>query len=146
MNFLKSTSSRNHPTKSRSSLDYGLRKNVNDFINRRGEDHYDKTLSSFSPEVYIEETDDAYLVEAEIPGVKKEDVEVFVKNDYLVIKGENRLHRVERSHNGSFYRTIALPSDIDKDQIDAELKDGLLQVEIKKSTDKESTEKKIMVH
>jgi HSP20 family protein len=94
-------------------------------------------------------------LEAELPGVKKEDLEINIKDDYLVIKGEKKsfneekkkgqLIKVERSF-GSFYRTIALPSDIDKEQVNAELKDGLLHIEIKKSANQVSEQKKIPVH
>jgi HSP20 family protein len=103
--------------------------------------------------VNIEETEDAYHLEAELPGVKKEDVEVNVKDDYLVIKGEKKsfneekkdqYHRVERSH-GSFYRTIALPGDIDKENIHAELKDGVLVVDIKKAENTSANERKITI-
>lgn len=148
MNLLN-RSSRNLPAK---SGEYDVFKQFNDFFNR-GADFFDSGVS-FSPVVNIEETKDGYHVEAEIPGVQKEDVEVSVKDDYLVIKGEKKsfdeekrdqYHRVERSH-GSFYRTIELPSDIDKENINAELKDGVLNIDIKKSDKKEESAKSIPIH
>lgn len=154
MSLLNKT--RNLPAKSYGSGDFDIFKQFNELFNRSaGADFYDSSLSSFSPVVNIKETKDSYHVEAEIPGVKKEDVEVSIKDDYLVIKGEKKsfnedkreqYHRVERSH-GSFYRTIALPSDIDKDKINAELKDGVLTVEIMKSeSKKEDSQKSIPIH
>lgn len=144
----------NLPVKSYGSGDFDIFKQFNDFFNR-GSDFYDSSLTSLSPLVNIEETKEGYHVEAELPGVKKEDVEVSIKDDYLVIKGEKRsfneekkdqYHRVERSH-GSFYRTIALPGDIDKDQINAELKDGVLNLDIMKSASKkDEATKKIPIH
>lgn len=155
MSFLtKYSSGKNVPVKGRRFADYDLLKSFDDLWNSRGEDFYDSSLSSFAPVVNIEETANAYFVEAELPGVKKEDVEVNIKDDYLIIKGEKKsfdeekkdqYHRLERSH-GSFYRTIALPSDIDKEKVNAELKDGILQVEIKKSDAPVVTEKKIPIH
>ncbi|MFA6235724.1 MAG: Hsp20/alpha crystallin family protein [Bacteriovorax sp.] len=151
---LLSKSSRNLPVKS-SPGSYDVFKYFDDFFNRSGADFYDSSASAFSPSVNIEETKDSYRVEAEIPGVQKKDVEVSVKDDYLVIKGEKKsfseekrdqYHRVERSH-GSFYRTIALPGDIDKDKINAELKDGVLNIEIMKSeSKKEEAQKSIPIH
>jgi len=150
MSLLKSS---NLPAKSFKS-DFDVFKNINDFFNRSNADFYDASSSDFSPLVNIEESEDGYHVEAEIPGVKKEDVEVHIKDDYLVIKGEKKsfnedkrgqYHRIERSH-GSFYRTIVLPSDIDKENIKAELKDGILKIDISKSQEVHDPEKKIAIH
>lgn len=148
----KSGESKNALTKHRAS-EMDIFKGFDDFFNRKLSDFYEGT-SSFSPMVNIDETKEAYHVEAELPGVKKEDVDVSMKDDYLVIKGEknsfnedkkDQYHRVERSH-GSFYRTIALPKDIDKEHISAELKDGLLSIEIKKALNAQKNEKKISIH
>lgn len=147
----KSGDSKNVPVKHRFS-DTDLFKGFDDFFNRRLSDFYEGG-SAFSPMVNIDESKEAYHVEAELPGVKKEDIDVSIKDDYLVIKGEKKsfneekrdqYHRVERTH-GSFYRTIALPGDIDKDQISAELKDGLLSIDIKKSANAQSSSKKISI-
>jgi HSP20 family protein len=146
-------SSRNLPAKQRWG-DYDVFKQFDDFFSRRGDDFYDVGFTTFSPVVNIDESEDAYHLEAELPGVDKDDIEINVKDDYLVIKGEknsfneekrDKYHRVERSH-GSFYRTIALPGDIDKESINAELKNGVLSVEIKKAINRESSEKKITIH
>lgn len=147
----KSGESKNVPVKHRFS-DTDIFKSFDDFFSRRFSDF--EGGAAFSPMVNIDETKDAYHVEAELPGVKKEDIDVSIKDDYLVIKGEKKsfneekkdqYHRVERSH-GSFYRTIALPGDIDQENISAELKDGLLSIEIKKSDKVEKNEKKISIH
>ncbi len=153
MNFL-TKSNKNVPVRNyRHFGDSDIFKSFDDFFNRRGDDFYNSDLTAFSPMVNIEETEDAYHLEAELPGVKKEDVEVNVKDDYLVIKGEKKsfneekkdqYHRVERSH-GSFYRTIALPGDIDKENIHAELKDGVLVVDIKKAENTSANERKITI-
>lgn len=149
----KYNETKNVPAKHRFS-DYDIFKSFDEFFNRRFGDFYEGSATSFSPLVNIDESKDAYHVEAELPGVKKEDVDISIKDEYLVIKGEKKsfheekkdqYHRVERSH-GSFYRTIALPSDINKDQINAELKDGVLMIDIKKLANVPSTEKKIAIH
>lgn len=148
----KSGETKNVPVKHRYN-DTDLFKSFDDFFNRKLSEFYEGGASAFSPTVNIDETKEAYHVEAELPGVKKEDVEVSIKDDYLMIKGEKKsfheekkdqYHRVERSH-GSFFRTIALPGDIDKDKVSAELRDGRLSIEIKKSTNGEALAKKIMI-
>jgi HSP20 family protein len=85
--------------------------------------------------------------------VKKEDVEIILKDDLLVISGnkkslneskKEKYLRVERSH-GSFYRAVLIPGGIDKDNISAELTDGVLKVDFMKSKDARHTEKKILL-
>lgn len=105
---------------------------------RRGEEG---ALSQWSPAVDITEDDKEFLVKAELPEVKKEDVHVTLENGVLTIYGERkfekeakkkRYHRVERSY-GSFTRSFALPEGADASKVRAEFKDGLLQVHMSKS-------------
>ena len=150
MSFFKS-SMRNLPAR---ADEYELLKYFDDVFNgRRAAKELDASLSSFAPMINIQESVEGYHVEAELPGVNKEDIEVNVKDDHLIIKGEKKsyneerkeqYHRIERSH-GSFYRAIALPSDIDKDKINAELKDGILKVDVMKSSAPMNSEKKIAI-
>jgi HSP20 family protein len=93
------------------------------------------------PLVDITEDDKEYLITAELPEVKKEDVKVTVENGVLMITGERkfekeekdkRYHRVERSY-GSFARSFTLPSDGDAQKVNAEFKDGVLKVHVTKS-------------
>jgi HSP20 family protein len=94
----------------------------------------------FIPAVDVFEEDKAFLVRAELPGMKPEDVHVTVENDVLNIKGERKLeneekrdgyHRIERSY-GSFTRSFSLPKTLDAGHLEAEMKDGVLEVRIPK--------------
>jgi len=94
----------------------------------------------WAPSVDIRETEDALLVQAELPGVDKKDVKVEVHDGVLTISGERRyekdvkeknVHRVERAY-GSFSRSFSLPSNIDGDHVEAEMKDGVLEVRLHK--------------
>ena len=96
---------------------------------------------NFVPALDFSETAEGYLVEAALPGIKPEDVEVTVENNVLTIKGETRqetdnkqrnFHRVER-HFGSFQRTIGLPTTVKADAIQASLTNGVLRLEIPKA-------------
>ncbi len=98
-------------------------------------------LADWTPSVDISETDVSYLVKAEIPGVKKEDVKVTIQDGMLTIQGERRqekeekgkkFHRVERSY-GSFMRSFRVPDDADESSVKAEFKDGVLNVTLVKS-------------
>jgi HSP20 family protein len=93
-----------------------------------------------APAVDVSEDEARYLVTAELPGVKKEDVCIEVEENVLSIRGEkrsereetkDRTHFVERSY-GAFHRSFTLPSNADLDQIKASVEDGVLSVEIPK--------------
>lgn len=95
----------------------------------------------WAPLVDIVESDKEYLIKAELPGLKKEDVKVTFENGTLAIAGERkfekeekgkRYHRVESTY-GSFMRSFVLPADTDPSKIDAEFKDGVLHVHVAKS-------------
>ncbi|MDD2699744.1 MAG: Hsp20/alpha crystallin family protein [Sideroxydans sp.] len=98
-------------------------------------------VADWSPSVDISETDDAYLIKGEIPGVKKEDVKVSVQDGMLTIQGERKMekeeknkkfHRVECSY-GNFVRSFRMPDDADENKVKAEFKDGMLNVSLPKT-------------
>jgi HSP20 family protein len=92
----------------------------------------------FIPLVDIEETEDAWIVEAELPGVKPEDVNVELRGSELAISGEIKereregILRRRTRKTGEFDYHITLPGDADPDQIEAKLHDGILTVRIAK--------------
>jgi HSP20 family protein len=99
------------------------------------------TTADWMPSVDISETDAAYLVKGEIPGVKKEDVKVTIQDGMLTIQGERKqekeekgkkFHRIERSY-GSFARSFRVPDDADESKVKAEFKDGMINVTLPKS-------------
>ena len=99
------------------------------------------TVADWTPSADISETDTAYLIKAEIPGVNKEDVKVTIENGMLTIQGERKMekeekdkkfHRIERSY-GSFMRSFRVPDDADESAVKAEFKDGVLNVTLNKS-------------
>ena len=109
------------------------------------------TRADWLPVVDITEDEAGYHIEAELPGVKKEDLKVGVENGVLSIRGErkfereessDKVHRVERSY-GSFLRTFRVPEDADGAEVSAKFKDGLLTVVLPKA--EESKPKQIEV-
>ncbi len=107
-----------------------------DAWSRRGEDNAPKR-GTWIPPVEIYETDEhALVVEAELPGMSREAIQVTVENGMLTIKGERKLseerqkeqvHRVERTY-GSFSRTFSLPQTVDSEHVMAQYRDGTLRV------------------
>lgn len=93
----------------------------------------------WSPLADISETDDAYLIELDLPSVPREAINVRVKDGVLTVSGERkpetnegaRRHRVER-RCGEFFRSFRLPEDVDDDSIAAAVKDGSLALSVRK--------------
>jgi len=98
-------------------------------------------LSEWTPVVDITEDDNEYLIQAELPEVPREQVNICVENGQLTFTGSRsfeeetknrKYHRVERAY-GSFSRTFSLPDDADPDRIHAEYKEGMLKIHMPKS-------------
>ena len=115
--------------------------------------HATTQLSNFNPAFNITETNDAYQFEAEIPGVKRDEIDVEIKDQTLIVKGEKTsfneekkkdYHLIERS-NGSFYRSFRLPSDIDSEKIKAELDHGVLMIQVGKTANTTEKVKKVSI-
>jgi HSP20 family protein len=107
---------------------------------------------SWHPAVDVYETDDAYVVSAELPGMKKEDIDIDVKDRILTVKGRRssdaevrneRYYRKERVF-GSFQRAFSLPEKVDPAQITAEFKSGVLKISIPRPEEKKP--RQITVH
>ena len=99
----------------------------------------------WSPAVDIKEEKERYLIRADIPGVKPEDIEITMENGVLSIRGERHFEeteerddfkRVERSH-GIFHRRFSLPDDTDPEAIEATGNDGVIEITIPKTEGKQ---------
>ncbi len=97
---------------------------------------------SWTPTVDIYETDDAYFLTAELPGIRQEDIKIEVAGSELSIRGERRYesHCVQENYQrmetprGRFHRAFTLPDRLIGDAISANLKDGVLEVRLPKAT------------
>jgi HSP20 family protein len=98
-------------------------------------------FSAWAPAVDVAETDKEYVIKADLPELKKEDVKVELLDGVLTVEGERKhekedkgttFHRVERSY-GKFVRRFALPTEIDSAKVQAEFKEGVLSVHLPKT-------------
>jgi HSP20 family protein len=95
---------------------------------------------AWTPTLDVSETDSEYVVRADLPAVRREDVSVTIDNDALTIAGERKFDKEEKSEKvhrrescrGMFSRSLSLPDDAKADGIRAESKDGVLTVHIPK--------------
>ena len=121
-------------------------------LRRRGpEEEEGLAPRAWSPAVDIYETDEKMVIKTELPGLKKEDIDIEVRDNTLTLKGERKFekeikqenyHRVERAY-GSFQRSFTLPSTIKQEAIEATFKDGILEVSLPKA--EEAKPKKVEI-
>lgn len=108
---------------------------------RFGDGNGSLQLADWSPQVDITEDDKEYLIKADLPEMKKNEIKVNVENGVLSVSGERKtekeeknkkFHRIERSY-GTFQRSFALPEDADGTKVAAEFKEGVLRVHLPKN-------------
>lgn len=104
------------------------------------------TFLPHTPSLDLNETDKAYEVKIDLPGVKSEELRLQFSDNVLTVSGERKCekceeekndstpHRVERFH-GTFSRSVVMPGAVDQDKIDAEYLDGVLKVTLPKAAD-----------
>src|SRR6266404_354599 len=112
---------------------------LGEFPNRIGSgETHSLTVADWSPEVDISEDDHGYLLKADLPEMKKDDVKVTVEDGVLSVSGERKtekedlkkkFHRIERCY-GTFRRSFTLPEDADSTKVTAEFRDGVLKVHL----------------
>ena len=111
------------------------------FLEGRGPQSEATVFADWLPAVDIQETDGEFLVKADLPEVKKDDIKVQLESGVLTLEGErrkekedkgNRFHKIEREY-GRFVRRFTLPTDIDAANVRAEFKEGVLNVHLPKS-------------
>lgn len=111
----------------------------NDF-NRPSSSLSETVRATLLPRLNISETDNKYFIEAELPGIKQSDLELKLDNNILVIKGKTEESKESKERNyftreryyGSFQRSLTLPNNINENDITANFKDGILNIEITK--------------
>ena len=119
----------------------------------RTDDEEGLTGSTWSPAVDIFETPDSIVMKAELPGVRRENIDIQVRENTLTLKGERKFERevkdenylrMERSY-GTFQRAFSLPAVVQQDKIKAVLRDGVLEVSMPKAEEAKPQQVKIDV-
>lgn len=98
------------------------------------------------PKVNVSENDNEVQVKAELPGMEAKDIDLSFQNGSLVLKGEKKLedehkdenyHRFECSY-GAFHRAVPLPTEVDRDKVEAKFKNGILEITMPKAESAQS--------
>lgn len=106
------------------------------------------------PRIDIAETKDSLVIEAELPGMDTNDIEVNLIGDLLTIKGEKQTEREENGkyyhcierHSGTFKRTFRVPINVQSSKVDASFDKGILTITLPKTEEAKEKEIKIKVH
>jgi len=112
------------------------------------------SMSKWYPAVDVLESKESYLIRAELPGMKREDIKVEVKDGTLVLSGERKSEKpaegVEYRHAervaAKFWRSFSLPETVKQDAIEATYKDGILEIRVPKAEEAKPRQIEISVH
>lgn len=107
----------------------------------------------WTPRVNVEENDDLFELTAEVPGMKKDDITIDIKDRTLTIRGEKKLEEEKKDKNyhicercyGEFTRTFTLPDNVDVEKIDAKYEQGILTLALPKKEEAKPKEIKVAV-
>lgn len=120
----------------------GLNRFIDEFFNHGFQTSRDENLDShWAPPADIKETEEALVVQVELPGLQKDEINISLESGILTVGGERRFikddskenfHRLERSH-GKFSRSFRLPRNIETQQVKANFENGLLTLELPKT-------------
>jgi HSP20 family protein len=133
--------------------------NVRSMFNDLFDGNFDRSwaqpsISKWYPAVDVLEGKDSYLIRAELPGMKREDIKVEVKDGTLVLSGERKSEKpaegVEYRHvervNAKFWRSFSLPDTVKHDGIEATYKEGVLEVRVPKAEEAKPRQIEVTVH
>ncbi|MDR2869239.1 MAG: Hsp20/alpha crystallin family protein [Deferribacteraceae bacterium] len=126
--------------------------NISDRMNRMFQQFGSENKSQWQPAVDIYESSDAIVILAELPGLSEDDIDVRIENGLLLLRGEkpapaesdaDSYYRLERPF-GKFARSFTVPANVDPTSVTASLKSGVLTITVKKNTQSQSVNVKII--
>jgi HSP20 family protein len=110
-------------------------------------------LGAVTPRIDVHESDKAFTIDAELPGMDEDDIELTLSDGLLTLKGEKKEEKEEKKadyylserHYGSFKRTFRVPDSVEQDRVSAKFKKGVLSIAMPKSTKARKEEKRIKI-
>jgi len=107
------------------------------------DEFFGQGLPAAGPALDMYEAEDAYHVRAELPGVKKGDLDIELENSILTIRGSKQAEGDDQREEFSFNRAMSVPEGVDADKVKAKLEDGVLDVELPKAEERKPRQIKI---
>jgi HSP20 family protein len=106
---------------------------------------------AYTPTCNFKESDKEYILQFDIPGVKKDEVKIEIQNNRLTVSGERKdskeekdaKHFLAETYFGSFMRSFTLPTEVDENKVDAHYEDGVLTIKVSKTAISKTKEIKI---
>ena len=106
-----------------------------------GRDSDEDTSTVWAPRTDLSETDDAFRIRLDVPGMTKEDITINLQSNTLTVSGERTTERQEENEEyvrverafGNFHRTFALPDAVDAENVEAAYEDGVLTINVPKT-------------
>ena len=131
-----------------------LQRRMNRLFEDFGDDEESKPAVAWSPRVDITELEDHFEINAELPGINKEDIKVELKDNILTLSGEKATQHEKKDRNlhvcervfGSFSRSFQLPPQVKSDKIKAEFKNGVLTLEVPKAEEAKSKQIEVKIN
>jgi HSP20 family protein len=133
------------PWRPMSALDE-LEHQMDDIFGLRALRRFPMMEREWVPAMEMIDKGDQYIIKAELPGMKEEDVDVSLSNDILTVKGEKKSEKEVKEEDyyfsergyGSFSRSLSLPSDVDAKKVEADFEDGVLKITLPKMAEVKS--------
>jgi len=130
-----------------------LSKRMNSLVDNFFGDEAETTVYDFEPAIDIQEKDDRFEIAAELPGLEKDDIDISLKNDVLLLSGEKEQKKEEKEGDsyrservfGKFQRSFRLPEMVEEDEIEAEFDNGILTINLPKSEESTAEQKEIEI-
>jgi HSP20 family protein len=141
MNLIRTRESRNLPVQAAVLEPFRLMRNLMRWDPYRDFNLLDESASAFMPCFDVQENAENYVFTADMPGIRKEDLDIQLAGNHLTISGKRESETVhedtqtysqERSF-GTFSRSFSLPEEVESGKVAAELKDGVLTLKVPKS-------------
>ena len=141
MNLLRTREQRAHPVTSDAFEPFRIMRHFFRWDPYQDLGFPESALNTFMPSFDVEETEDAYQFIADLPGIRREDLDIQLAGNRLTIGGtrdatstreQGKVYTQERSY-GAFTRTFALPEEVESGKVVAELRDGVLRLMVPKS-------------
>ena len=126
-----------------SSLQNEMNRMLDRFFKSGDLSDFGMETGAWIPPIDLAETDEKFVIKAEIPGIDPKEIDISVKDNVLLIKGEKKEEKEEKGKNyyrmerryGGFSRSIDLPSSVDTNKVTAEYKNGVLEITLQKKED-----------